>query len=362
MVLKVMEILIVKLSAIGDVVHTLPVLDVLYHQFPESTINWVVEEKASDIIKDHPYLEKVIISKRKRWLKDLKKPSLWYPVLREIMGFIRELRAEKYDVGIDFQGLLKSGILVFLSRGKRKMGYSNAREMSSFFLNEKVPFYPLDKHAVERNINLVRYLGAKPDEINFPVIVAEEDRKKIDSFISAHGLSASKPLIAIHSQAGWATKRWNPLKMARFADKLVELYAAQIVFTGGSDENLSIEAIMSQMQHSSVNAAGETSLKELACLISLSRLMITVDSGPMHIASAMGTPTVVLFGPTAPWRTGPYCNNALIIRKQLSCSPCFKRECDSRTCMEEISIDEVLKAVDRQIKFGEKDRVVKKEN
>ena len=357
-----MEILIVKLSAIGDVMHTLPALDALHHQFPESTINWVVEEKASDIIKDHPYLEKVIISKRKRWLKDLKKPSLWYPALREIMGFIRELRAKKYDVVIDFQGLLKSGILVFLSRGKRKMGYSNAREMSSFFLNEKVPFYSLDKHAVERNINLVRYLGAKPDDIKFPVIVAEEDRKKIDSFISVHGLSASKPLIAIHSQAGWATKRWGPLKMARLADTLVELHAAQIVFTGGSDEILSIEAIMSQMQHLSVNAAGETSLKELACLLSLSRLMITVDSGPMHIASAMGTPTVVLFGPTAPWRTGPYFNNAIIIRKQLSCSPCFKRECDSRSCMEEISIDEVLTAVDRQIKSGEKDRVVKKEN
>lgn len=357
-----MEILIVKLSAIGDVVHTLPALDALHHQFPESNINWVVEEKASDIIKGHPYLEKIIVSKRKRWLKNLKQPSLWYPTLREIVGFLRELRAKKYDVVIDFQGLFKSAMLVFLSRGKRKVGYGNTREMSSLFLNEKVPFYPLDKHAVERNINLVGHLGAKCDDITFPVIVDEEDRKKVDHFLSANGISASNPLISIHSQAGWASKKWDALKMARLSDKLIELYGAQIVFTGGSDEISSVEAIISQMQHSPVNAAGETSLKELAYLLSLSQLMITLDSGPMHIASAMGTPTVVLFGPTAPWRTGPYCNNAIIIRKQLSCSPCFKRECDSRACMEGISIDEVLKAVDRQIKFGGKDRVVKREN
>lgn len=362
MVLTVMEILIVKLSAIGDVVHTLPALDALHHQFPESTIDWVVEEKASDIIKDHPYLEKVIISKRKRWLKNFNKPFLWYRTLRDIIGFLRDLRAKKYDVVIDFQGLLKSAMLVFLSRGKRKVGYSNTREMSSLCLNEKVPFYPLDRHAVERNINLVRYLGAKPDEITFPFNITEENRKKVDHFLSANGLGASNPLIAIHSQAGWATKRWDPLKMARLSDKLIELYGAQVVFTGGSDEISSIGAIMSQMQHSSVNAAGETSLKELAYLLSLSRLMITLDSGPMHIASAMGTPTVVLFGPTAPWRTGPCCNNAIIIRKQLSCSPCFKRECDSRACMEGISIDEVLEVVGRQIRFGEKDGMVKKEN
>ena len=107
-----MEILIVKLSAIGDVVHTLPALNVLHHGFPESKITWLVEEKAYDIIKDHPYLKKVILSKRKRWLKNLKEPSLWYLTLKEVIRFVRELRSQEYDLIIDFQGLLKRVMLI----------------------------------------------------------------------------------------------------------------------------------------------------------------------------------------------------------------------------------------------------------
>lgn len=373
MVLSVMEILIVKLSAIGDVINTLPALDVLHHRFPESNITWVVEERASDIIKDHPYLKKVIVSKRKRWLKDFKKPYLWYPTLREIISFIRELRSHRYDMVIDFQGLLKSAVLVFLSKGKWKIGYSRTREMSSFFLNERIPPCPLDQHAIERNINLANYSGAQLDRGTFislegrpchkptpnfltevPIFIGEDDRKKVEHFLTAHELSTSKTLIAIHSQAGWMSKQWNPLKMARLSERLIEIYGAKIIFTGGSDDYFPIENIVSLMNHSAINAAGKTSLKELAYLLSLSNLMITVDSGPMHIASAMGTPIVALFGPTAPWKTGPYGNNAIIVRNQLSCSPCFKRKCDSRACMEEISVDEVLEAVDKQLKLERK--------
>jgi len=349
-----MEILIIKLSAIGDVIHTLPALDLLHRQFPESNITWVIEDKASDIIKDHPYLKKVIVSKRKSWIENVKKPSLWYPTLKEIISFIRELRSQEYDVVVDFQGLLKSAILVFFSRGKRKIGYSKTREMSSFFLSERIPPHPLNRHAVERNIELVRYLGAHVDKVTFPIFIGEEDKRYVELLLSAHKLSTSKPMIALHSQAVWVTKRWEPLKIAKLSDKLIEIYGAQIIFIGGKDDYSSIENILSLMSHTAVNASGKTSLKELAYLLSLSNLMITVDSGPMHIASAMDTPLVVLFGPTASWKTGPYCNSAVIIRSQLSCSPCFKRECDNRTCMKEISVEEVLEAVDKQLKLDHK--------
>ena len=112
-----MEILIVKLSAIGDVIHTLPALDALHRSFPESSITWLVEEKASAVVTEHPYLKEVIVSKRKRWLNDLKNPSRWYHTFKEIAVFIREVRSKEYDVVIDFQGLLKSGLLILLSRG-----------------------------------------------------------------------------------------------------------------------------------------------------------------------------------------------------------------------------------------------------
>jgi len=349
-----MEILIVKLSAIGDVVHTLPALNVLNHGFPESKITWLVEEKAYDIIKDHPYLKKVIVSKRKRWLKNLKKPSLWYFTLKEVISFVRELRSQEYDLIIDFQGLLKSGLLIFLSRGKRKAGYDKTRELSHLFLNEKVPAYPKDKHAVERNTNLVKYLGAGVDgRTGFKIFISEENKRNIELLFSANELKTSRPLIVINSQATWPTKLWQPLKVAKLSDRLKENYGAQIIFTGGEGDYFPNKDILSLMKYTAVNCSGKTSLKELAYLLSLSDLMITMDSGPMHIASAMGTPTVAIFGPTAPWRTGPYCNNAIVIRNQLSCSPCFKRICDSRICMEGISVEEVLEAVDKQIRHGD---------
>ena len=346
-----MEILIVKLSAIGDVIHTLPALAALHQQFPESNITWVVEEKAYDVIKDHPYLKRVVVSKRKGWLKNVKKPSLWYPTLKEIIKFIKELRSQNYDLVIDFQGLLKSALLILLSKGKRKVGYDKTREMSFLFLNEKIPACPQDQHAVEKNINLTRYLGAEIDEVRFIISIGEEDKRKIEYLLSENKLSTSKLLIIMSTQASWMTKIWDPSKVAKLSDRLIEKYDAQLVFTGGKDDYSSIEKILSLMNHRVVNASGKTSLKELAYLLSISDLMITMDSGPMHIASAMGTPTVALFGPTAHWRTGPYCNNAIIIGNHLPCSPCFKKRCDKgKACMEKISVGEILEAVDKQLK------------
>lgn len=371
-----MEILIVKLSAIGDVIHTLPALDALHRTFPESSITWLVEEKASAIVTEHPYLKEVIVSKRKRWLNDLKNPSLWYHTLKEIGVFIGDLRSKEYDVVIDFQGLLKSGLLVFLSKGKRKIGYDKSREFSHLFLNEKIPPYPLDRHAVERNVNMIKDLGNKPDGIafdplttehnhfgdgfksdqhlqtGFAIPIGDQDKKNVQDFLSDNKIRASKPLITINSQAGWVTKLWQPLKMAKLSDRLIETYDAQIIFTGGTDDHQSIEDILSMMEHSAINGSGKTNLKELSFLLSLSDLMITTDSGPMHIASAMGTPIVALFGPTAPWRTGPYSNHAIVLRHNVSCSPCFKRKCESQACMDSISVEEVLDAVGKQLENG----------
>ena len=158
-------------------------------------------------------------------------------------------------------------------------------------------------------------------------------------------------------QQGWSeqkiayyghTRSWSQRGSA-----LSSIIAGLIIFTGGKDDHQSIEGILFLMEHRALNSSGKTSLKELSFLLSLSDLMITTDSGPMHIASAMGTPTVALFGPTAPWRTGPYSNNAIVLRNSISCSPCFKRKCNSKSCMDRISVEEVLDAVDKQLGHGD---------
>lgn len=372
-----MEILIVKLSAIGDVIHTLPALDALHRKFPESNITWLVEEKAGDIVTDHPCLHRVIVSKRKKWLEALQNPTRWYSAAKEITIFLRELRSREYDLVIDFQGLLKSGLLVFLSRGKKKIGYDKTRELSYLFLDKKVPPYPLNRHAVERNMNLVMALDAGPDGFvfdqsekkdnyfadgcqtmwhhptRFAMSIGEEEKRTVQHFLTSKGIQASRPLVTIHSQAGWVTKLWQPFKWAELSDKLIETYGAQIVFTGEKDDHPSTEAILSLMENKAINGSGQTSLKELAYLLRLSNLMITTDSGPMHIASAMGTPVLALFGPTAPWRTGPYSHHSVVIRKTISCSPCFKRKCKSQTCMEMISVHDVFNAAHQELESGD---------
>ena len=383
--MKNREILLVKLSAIGDVVHTLPSLTVLHQRFPEAHISWLVEEEASPLITHHPYLERVIVFKRKRWLNDFKHISRWYVTVQALLGFVKELRSTHYDLIIDFQGLLKSGLLVLLSRGKRKAGYDKTRELSYWFLNEKIPPVSRDIHAVERNLLLVQALDApsgsdtadassssqtphcvwqdatttvmqQPHRLGHDgspgsaIALTEEEEKNVAGFLSDQQLSLETLLVIVHTQARWGTKRWTSRKIAELADRLIERYGAHIIFTGAKDDHPAIEETINLMRHRAVNAAGKTTLRELAYLVKQVKLIITTDSGPMHIAAAMGKPVVALFGPTSPRRTGPYTERALIVSAQLPCSPCFKRTCDrDKACMDEISVDAVLAAVDKQM-------------
>jgi 3-deoxy-D-manno-octulosonic-acid transferase/heptosyltransferase-1 len=347
-------ILIVKLSSIGDVVHTLPSLEALYHIYPHARITWLVEEEASELIQGHPHLHQIIVSKRKRWIKQLRKPGLWLQTVTEITRFINELRSVKYDLIIDFQGLLKSGLLVFLCRGNRKVGYDRARELSYLFLTERYPPCFVEQHALDKNLNLVKALRSANGEPDFwdrvgsvtSIVIKDEERCKIDALLREHEIIEEKKLIAVNVMARWETKQWERKKFALLSDQLIEDYNAQIIFTGQKRDAPLITEIISLMNQSAVNASGETTLKELACLFQRSQLVITTDSGPMHIAAAMGAPVVALFGPTAPWRTGPYSKNAKIARVDLQCSPCFKKKCNHVSCMKDIAVKDVLLAVD----------------
>jgi 3-deoxy-D-manno-octulosonic-acid transferase/heptosyltransferase-1 len=361
--LPTMKILVVKLSAIGDVIHTLPAIALLRQCFPESSLNWVVEEKAAGILVGHPQLDTVIISGRKRWIHDLARPARWPVVYREAASFIRALRLERYDLVIDFQGLFKSAILVVLSRGACKIGYGKTRELSYLALTHRIEPPTAELHAVDKNIGLVEavlklkglslsgraahskgslqhhYLAS--DGMALP---DEQDKARVDALIHASLIDRTGPLILVNAPAGWETKRWDVQKMAEMADRLISTYNAGLIYTGSTADAAYIDGIISRMRCPAVNAAGMTTLKELACLIKKARLFVTTDSGPMHLAAAVGTPVVALFGPTAPWRTGPYTERARIVRTQAPCSPCYKKKCDSMVCMNEIGVDQIMEA------------------
>jgi 3-deoxy-D-manno-octulosonic-acid transferase/heptosyltransferase-1 len=341
------NILIVKLSAIGDVIHTLPSLAALRRLYPDAHITWVVEEAAADIIKNHPYLNEVIVSRRKSWSKDIQKGKILKPLFN-MRSLIKELRRQRYDLVIDFHGLFKSSIIVLLSLGKRKLGYDSLQELSGLFLNEKIP-EDMNKHAVDRYLDFPRYLGAKVDNVEFILPQNNDAEAKVQLLMSKYKLD-DKKFIAINPIAYWETKLWDNGNFARLADLIKENLKMNVVFTG-SEKN-ALERITSKMKTEGINLGGRTSLSELAYLYKKARFLITTDSGPMHLAAAVGTPVIALFGPTDPARTGPYGKGHTIIRADLPCSPCFLKKCATRKCMRDISPEQVFTVIAEKLKGG----------
>ncbi len=351
------SILIVKLSAIGDVVHSLPLVEVLRKNFPEARIDWVVEEDSSQIIKDHKDIDHVIVSHRKSWQRRLLKRGERSAAFREIIQFLKELRSEEYDLVIDLHGLFKSGILTGLSKGKRKVGTTGFTEGSQLFLTERP--YPVDynQHALDRYLKMADYLRCTKDSWKGRIPLRESDKTFIDKFIRENAIQKER-LVAINPIAKWKTKLWEPSRFAILADRLQKELSCEIVFTGSRDDRAVMDEILERMGERPFNLAGETNLKELAYLYSNCRLLISTDTGPMHVAAAMGCPVVVLFGPTDPWRTGPYGEGHMVIREKIECSPCFKKKCSHLTCMKDISVDRVFDSVKEYFKDSNQKRRV----
>ncbi|MBN1931771.1 MAG: lipopolysaccharide heptosyltransferase I [Desulfobacterales bacterium] len=342
-----LNILIVKLSAIGDVIHTLPALNAIRSCYPHAKITWLVEKDASDFVKDHPAIDRVIISNRKRWLKTFFTESR-HKNIAEIRCFIKELRDTYYDLIIAFQSLLKSGILIGLTRGKRKIGFGRGMdhmEYSYFFLNERIPPVSMEHHALSRGLMLLDSIGIHSSEIVYHIPIKDQDRKTANYLIEQHQLKGFKPLVAINPGAKWETKLWDRQKFAELADALIEKYQVHLIFTGSKADHEAIEDILSRMHGTAVNLAGKTSLLTLAAVYEKTDFIISTDTGPMHVAAALGKPVVALFGPTAPWRTGPFGPGHQIIRSQIKCSPCFKRKCETHECMQQISVQDVLEGI-----------------
>jgi heptosyltransferase-1 len=343
------NILIVKLSAIGDVIHTLPSLAALRKHYPDADITWVIEEAASDLIMDHPHLNRVIISRRKSWIGDFRGGRI-SGALKEIKFFLSALRARPYDLVIDFHGLFKSAVIVLLSGGKRKLGYDSLQELSGLFYNEKIP-EDMGKHAVDRYLDFARHLGAHPDTPEFIIPIREENENRVKALLMAGGIGPNDPFVAVSPQALWETKLWSDQKFAQLSERIIQELNMPVVFTGG--EGKSIEGIQSFMTLPSVDLAGRTTLKDLACLYRKASLLVTTDSGPMHLAAAMGTPVVALFGPTDPSRTGPYGKGHTVIRMDVPCSPCFLKTCETRHCMQGLTVEDVFQAVRKNSKRKE---------
>ena len=362
-----MNILIVKLSAIGDVIHTLPALAALRRLYPAADITWVVEEAAADLLADHPDLDRVLVSRRKTWLEEFRRGWVAAP-LREMRAFYRALRSRHYDLVIDFHGLLKSAVIVAMSGGRRRLGYDSLQEMSGLFYNERIA-EEMAKHAVDRYLDFIRHLaGEEREQVDrlaaapsFTIAIGAEEQRHVEALLDEHAklLTAGAGLrdkgiesggeggpkrrfVAVNPIAFWETKLWEEGKFAELCDRVWLEIGLRVILTGGAAAPL--DRISVRMKTEAVNLGGRTTLRELACLYRQAALVITTDSGPMHLAAAVGTPVVALFGPTDPLRTGPYGPGHRVIRRELACMPCLQKRCETKQCMREIDVEEVLTA------------------
>lgn len=347
-----MKILVVKLSAIGDAIHTLPAVAALRRAYPAARIDWVAETAAAGLLEGHPALDRVFVSHRKRWMKELRDPRKRRRALAGIRRFFDELRRERYDFVIDFQQLLKSAAMVLAARGRVKAGFGPGMqhmEGSYLALNRRIPAVSMEIHALDRYRMLVESLGVPPGPVEYRLPIGSAEEQAVAAMLARAGIRGNGPLIAMNPAATWATKHWTDAGFAEAGDRLVRDLGAELIFTGGPGDEPAVARIRERMRASSVDLSGRTTLRELAALLRRVRLLIVTDTGPMHLAAAVGTPVVAVFGPTAPWRTGPYGEGHAVVRTGLACSPCFKRVCPlgHRGCMEWLGAGEVVEAARR---------------
>ncbi|MBI5193080.1 MAG: HAD-IIIA family hydrolase [Nitrospirae bacterium] len=379
---KKSRILIIKPSSLGDIVHSLPVLWALRKLHPDAHIGWVVKEVWKDMLIENPLLDEIILLKNG---------------LKGFLLAVNEIRKNRYDTIIDLQGLFRSGMLSYLSGGKKRVGFENAREFAYLFYNKKISLQDSHIHAVDRYLKTVDSTNTSSDNqphphptpplegegINvapspsgrgpgeggvfiplcernvydssphFPIYINMEDSEWARDFLIKNELKDVSPLIAINPSARWLKKRWPVSLYAELINRLIQELKAGIIILGSREDIPLAEEIRNHVRIGRpVIAAGNTTLKTLTALLDRIDLLITNDSGPMHIAAALGRQVIALFGATDPKLTGPYGDNHTVIKKEIACSPCFRKPCrhGRPLCMEAITVDDVMSEVNIKLK------------
>jgi heptosyltransferase-1 len=329
------KILIIKPSALGDVVHTLPIFNLLRRKWPDAHISWLIGTQFASLLHEHPQLDELVTFDRRRFGRG------WYDPRAAIglMRFLKNLSKKNFDLVIDLQGLLRSGWLSLFTKAPVRVGFANARELAHLFYTHRVPVKSLEQHAIDRCLNVTEALGCGRGPIEFHFATDERDRAAVDEMTSGLGKFA-----VLLPGTNWVTKRWPPERFAALVQPLREKFGLRSVIAGGSD----VAEIASQIS-ADLNLVGKTTLRELVVLLERAELVIANDSGPMHIAAALKKPLVAMYGPTNPIRTGPYEKLDSVVRVDLPCSPCYSRKCSHISCMKFLEIEPVLTVAAEQL-------------
>lgn len=332
------NILIIKLSAIGDVIHALPMAPAIKQTYPEAKVTWVVEKTAYDLLTNNPYIDEIIVFEKKKF-----KTLIGF--FKYTPAFSRMLKTKKFDLALDLQGLAKSAAIAYLSGAKAKLGYCNMREYSHL-VSKPVCGPHSQEHVVQRYLDVARAIGCKADEVIFPVVITKQESQRAVNIAKFCGLDISCPYIILAPGANWPNKRWPTEHFAALADMIFAKNKIPVLIGAKADEYFA-EEIISAARIPPVNLVGKTTLKELAYIIKQAQAFVGGDTGPMHLAVAVGTPVVALFGPTDAKRNGPYGDKNIVLNIDADCAGCWQRACPkSLDCLKAISAEAVYSKLD----------------
>ena len=339
------RILVVKLSAIGDVLMATPVSRALRTAFPDSYIAWVVEKKSADVVVGNPYLDEVIVWDR---CKGMGSFGTAYCFTRSLASLRRELLARKFDVCVDLQGLIRSAGVCLVSGARRRIGFADGAEGSTYLYSEKYDPGGDEVNAQQRNLDLLKTLGVNSNDTAMYMPVGDDDREFAKHFFEENDLDGEK-VVAFCPATTWVNKHWTPEGWSGVADILQEKYGVVPLILGSKADITLADKIVGGTKSKVVVSAGKTTLKQAGALMEKSLAIIGVDTGLLHMAVALDRPAVGLFG-ASQWRCFLKKDNFIWVAKDFPCSPCRRHPtCENVDCMQAIKPEDVEQAVCRWI-------------
>ena len=333
------RLLILRRSSLGDIVNTMPTLVALRRGFPRAHIAWLVDNRFCQVLEGHACLDEVIAIRRHN-------PGQILALLLEARRAGRILRQRDFDIALDLQGLLKSGVMAHLSGASRRLTFADEqREFNQFFTNERVQVNS-GTRAVRRFLQMAAYLGCPVEPVEYRFPIGRPQERWAGDFLAEHQVERARPLVGLNVGASAAHRLWPPQHFARLAEMLQTDCAVQTVILSGPREAGIARNIQQLAAVDTVSAAGQTTVKQLAALLSRCAVVVSSDTGPLHIAVAVGTPVVGLYGSPDPDKTGPFGEDNTVLTADLPCSPCVNRPtCRDYPCMREIQPERVAEAV-----------------
>ena len=338
------RILIIRLSSLGDILHTLPAFASLRATFPEASIEWLAAKKSAFLLGTVPGIDSLHLIDTSSLLRFPLDRAAWGGTWR----LVRDVRSRRFDLVLDFQGLLKTAFLSIISGSTTRIGFSKelVRERPAhWFYNRRLEKPREQVHVLTLNRMLAELAGSGPVSSPVDFAVSAADTAYVDSLLERERL---KEFVVINPGGGWPTKRWDPLRYGRLARRIQEELRIPVVVTTGPGEESFFRDI--------AEGCGQplprhfpVSFLQLIPLLRKARLFIGGDTGPFHLACALGTPVLGIFGPTSPVRNGPWTDGEEVVVRKLPCSFCYGRTCPTKNECMDISADEVFAGILRRL-------------